>query len=49
MNAANEGHQHRATRPIAPADPQTEMSEEETSEMVGPARASSSDGQPFSA
>jgi hypothetical protein len=49
MNAANEGHQHRATRPIAPADPQTEMSEEETSEMVGPARASSSDRQPFSA
>jgi hypothetical protein len=34
---------------IAPADPQTEMSEEETSEVVGPARASSSDGQPFSA
>ena len=49
MNAANEGHQHRATRPIAPADPQTEMSEEEISEMVGPARASSSDRQPYSA
>jgi hypothetical protein len=28
MNAANEGHQHRATRPTA-ADLQTEMSQEE--------------------
>src|SRR5437773_6030803 len=44
MNAANEGHQHRA----APADLQTEMSEEEGSEMAGPARASS-DRQPYSA
>jgi hypothetical protein len=49
MNAANEGHQPRATHPTAPADPQTEMSEEEISEMVGPARASSSDRQPYSA
>jgi hypothetical protein len=29
MNAANEGHQHRATRPDAPADVETEMPEEE--------------------
>jgi hypothetical protein len=49
MNATNEGHQQRATRPIAPADPQTEMmSEQEVSEMVGPARASSSDRQRYS-
>jgi len=27
VNAADEGHQHRATRPTAPADLQTEMSE----------------------
>jgi hypothetical protein len=47
MNAANEGHQHRATHPTAPADLQTEMSEEP--EMVGPARASLSDRQPYSA
>jgi hypothetical protein len=47
MNAANEGHQHRATRPTA-ADLQTEMSQEEGSEMVGPSRASPSDRQPYS-
>jgi hypothetical protein len=47
MNAANEGHQHRAARPTAPADLQMETSEE--SEMVGPARASLSDRQPYSA
>ena len=47
MNAANEGHQHRAARPTAPADLQTEMSE--GSEMVGPARTSLSDRQPYSA
>src|SRR5215813_9659645 len=29
MNAANEGDHHRATRPIAPAALQTNMSEEE--------------------
>jgi hypothetical protein len=47
MNAANEGHQRRATRPTA-ADLQTEMSQEEGSEMVGPSRASPSDRQPYS-
>ena len=47
MNAANEGHQHPATHPTAPADLQTEISE--GSEMVGPARASLSDRQPYSA
>src|SRR6267378_8453107 len=35
MNAANEGHQHRATRPDAPADVETEMAEEEGSELAG--------------
>ena len=49
MNAANEGHQHRATRPDAPADVETEMGEEEGSEMAGPVRASPSDRQPYSA
>ena len=49
MNAANEGHQHRATRPTAPADLETEMAEEEGSEMAGPARASPSNRQPYSA
>jgi hypothetical protein len=39
MKAANEGHQQRATRPSAPTDLQTEMSEEEGSEIDGPARA----------
>src|SRR5437773_10254741 len=34
MNA--EGHQHRATRPTAPADLETEMAEEDGSEMAGP-------------
>ena len=48
MNAANEGHQHRATRPTARADLQTEMSQEEASEVVGPSRASPSDRQPYS-
>ena len=41
MNAANEGHQHRATRPDATPDVETEMAEEEGSEMAGPVRASS--------
>jgi hypothetical protein len=49
MNAANEGHQHRATRPDAPADVETEMAEEEGSEMAGPVRTSPSDRQPYSA
>jgi len=48
MNAADEGHQHRATRPTAPADLETEMAEEDGSEMAGPARAPSSDRQPYS-
>ena len=39
MKAANEGHQQRATRPSTPTDLQTEMSEEEGSEIDGPARA----------
>jgi hypothetical protein len=43
----NRPHQHRATRPTA-ADLQTEMSQEEGSEMVGPSRASPSDRQPYS-
>ena len=49
MNAANEGHQHRAARPDAPTDVETEMAEEEGSEMAGPVRASPSDRQPYSA
>src|SRR6266478_2213374 len=49
MNAANEGHQHRATRPDAPADVETEMAEEDGSEMAGRVRASPSDRQPYSA
>src|ERR1700730_18489150 len=49
MNAANEGHQHRATRPDASTDVETEMAEEEGSEMAGPVRASPSDRQPYSA
>ena len=47
MNAADEGQQHRATRPTAPADLETEMAEEGGSEMAGPARAPPSD-QPYS-
>jgi len=38
MNAANEGHQHCATRPDTPTDVETEMAEEEGSEMAGPVR-----------
>jgi hypothetical protein len=49
MNAANEGHQHRATRPDAPTDVETEMAEEEGSERAAPVRASPSDRQPYSA
>ena len=49
MTAANEAHQHPAMRPTAPADLQTEMAEEEASEMAGPARASPSERQPYSA
>jgi hypothetical protein len=49
MNAANEGHQHRAMRPDAPADVETEMVEEEGSEIAGSVRASPSDRWPNSA
>ena len=49
MNAANEGHQHRAARPDASADVETEMAEEEGSEMAGQVRASPSERQPYSA
>jgi len=48
MNAADEGHQHRATRPTAPADLETEMAAEGGSETAGPARAPPSDPQPYS-
>jgi hypothetical protein len=48
MNAANEGQQHRAMRPAAPADLQTEGAAAERSEPVGSARASPSDGQSYS-
>ena len=47
MNAANEGHQHDVTGPTAAADLQTEMSEEEGSDIAGHALASS-DRQPYS-
>ena len=36
-------------RPDAPTDVETEMAEEEGSEMAGPVRASPSDRQPYSA
>jgi hypothetical protein len=49
MNAANEGQQHRARRPDAHADVETEMAEEEGSEMAAPVHASPSDRQPYSA
>ena len=49
MKAANEAHQPPAMRPTTPADLQTEMSEEEGSEMVSRARVSPSDQQPYSA
>ena len=48
MNAANEGDHHRATRPIAPADLQIKLSEEEGSEMVGPSRTSPNSRRPYS-
>ena len=47
MNAANQGHQHGVTGPTAAADLQTEMSEEEGSDIAGHAWASS-DRQPYS-
>jgi hypothetical protein len=47
MNAANEGHQHGVKGPTAAAELQTEVSEEEGSDMAGHAWASS-DRQPYS-
>jgi hypothetical protein len=48
MNAADEGLQHRTTRPTTPADLETEMAEEDGSEMAGPARTPPKDRQPYS-
>jgi hypothetical protein len=48
MNAANEGQQHRAPRPAAPADLQSEVSAEDRSETVGSTPASPRDRQPYS-
>ena len=48
MNAASEGHQHYATHPTAPADLETEIAEEDGTEMTSPARTPSSDKQPYS-
>src|SRR5277367_7165149 len=48
MNAANEGQQHRAPRPAAPADLETEVSAEDRSETVGSTPTSPRDRQPYS-
>jgi hypothetical protein len=48
MNAASEGHQHLANHLTAPADLETEMAEEDGSEMTGPARSRSIDKPPYS-
>ena len=48
MNAANDGHQHRATLAGPPAGPQTENAEKGY-EMAGPAHTSPDDRQPYSA
>jgi hypothetical protein len=48
MNAANEGQQHRAMRPAAPVDVQTEVATSERSETVASGPASPSDGQSYS-
>ena len=40
---------HEKPSSSAPADVETEMAEEEGSEMAGPVRASPSDRQPYSA
>ena len=48
MNAAAEGHQHRATHPTAQADLETEMAEGDGSEISAPVRTPSSDKQPYS-
>ena len=47
MNAANEGHEHRAMLPTAAADLETERAEEDGSEMAGPVRPSPSNRQPY--
>ena len=49
MNAANEGHQHRAMLSTAAVDLETERAEEDGSEMAGPVRTSLSNRQPYSA
>ena len=48
MNAASEGHQHYATHPTAPADLETEIAEEDGTEMTSPTRTPSSDEEPYS-
>ena len=48
MNAASEGHQHHATHPTAPADLETEIAEEDGTEMTSPTRTPSSDEEPYS-
>ena len=48
MNAADEGLQHRTTRPTAPADLETEMAKEDRSEIADPARAPPKDRQTYS-
>ncbi|MGA7265863.1 MAG: DUF4167 domain-containing protein [Stellaceae bacterium] len=48
MKAANQGHEQRGTRPSTPTDLQTEMSEEEGSEIDGLARAWPSQRQAYS-
>src|SRR6201988_4500098 len=47
MNAADEGHEHRAMLPTAAADLETERAEEDGSEMAGPVRPSPSNRQPY--
>jgi hypothetical protein len=48
INASNEGQQHRAPHPAAPADLQTEAPVEDRSDTVGSAPASPSDRQSYS-
>ena len=48
MNAANERQQQGNTRSSAPVDLQSDMSEEEGSDIASPARASPTDRQPYS-
>jgi hypothetical protein len=48
INAAADGHQHRASRPTGLADLKTETVEGDGSEMTGPARTPSTDKQPYS-